>query len=133
MDDPIRTTPAPDLREILAAERTFLAWIRTGLSLMGFGFVVARFGIFLHEVQIARLVPSAPAYGESIWFGTVLISLGVVVNLLSAWNHIHLARQLDRGERIPSRPSMLALFIALFLALVGLAMGIYLVSTRGAA
>ncbi len=126
MDEPAKTKPAPDLREILAAERTFLAWIRTGLALMGFGFVVARFGIFLQEVQIARLVPSAPASGQSRWFGTALITLGVIVNLLAARNHIRLARQLDRGEAIQSRPSALAVFIALFLALVGLAMGVYL-------
>ncbi|QNI34042.1 DUF202 domain-containing protein [Alloacidobacterium dinghuense] len=131
MNDQVKTTPTPDLREILAAERTFLAWIRTGLALMGFGFVVARFGIFLREVQVARLVPSPPAYGESIWFGTALISLGVIVNLLAAWKHIQLAQRLDRGEMVPSRPSKLAVFIALFLALVGIAMGIYLVSSRG--
>jgi len=131
MDEPVK--PAPDLREILAAERTFLAWIRTGLALMGFGFVVARFGIFLQEVQVTQIVPSAQAYGWSLWFGTALITLGVVVNLLSALSHIHLARQLDRGERIPSRPSRLAVFIALFLALVGLAIGIYLISIRASA
>ena len=39
-----------DPRVHFAAERTFLAWIRTGLALMGFGFVVARFGLFLKEV-----------------------------------------------------------------------------------
>jgi putative membrane protein len=131
MDEPIKTKPAPDLREILAAERTFLAWIRTGLALMGFGFVVARFGIFLREVQVAGLVPTAPALGDSIWFGTALIALGVVVNLLSALHHIHLTRMLDRGEIVPSRPSTLAVSIALFLALVGLAMAIYLISIRG--
>ena len=37
--------------DYLAAERTFLAWIRTGLALMGFGFVVARFGLFLRMLQ----------------------------------------------------------------------------------
>jgi uncharacterized membrane protein YidH (DUF202 family) len=39
--------------DYLAAERTFLAWIRTGLALMGFGFVVARFGLFLQALQSA--------------------------------------------------------------------------------
>ncbi len=133
MDEPTKTNPAPDLREILAAERTFLAWIRTGLALMGFGFVVARFGIFLNEVQVARLVPSVPAYGDSLWFGTALIAVGVLVNLLSAWQHIRLAGKLARGEAVFSRPSTLAVSIALFLALIGLAMGIYLVSIRGSA
>jgi putative membrane protein len=46
MDTPIKVKPVADLRDYLAEERTFLAWIRTGISLMGFGFVVARFGIF---------------------------------------------------------------------------------------
>jgi len=36
-----------DPRVFFAAERTLLAWIRTGLTVMGFGFVVARFGLFL--------------------------------------------------------------------------------------
>ena len=46
MDTPIKAEPAADLRDYLAEERTFLAWIRTSIALMGFGFVVARFGLF---------------------------------------------------------------------------------------
>ena len=46
-----------DLRIPLAAERTLLAWLRTGLAMMGFGFVVARFGIFLRELSATRGVP----------------------------------------------------------------------------
>ena len=130
MDEPTKTQPVPDLREVLAAERTFLAWIRTGLALMGFGFVVARFGIFLQEVQVAQLIPSAQAYGLSLWFGTALITLGVIVNVLSAVKHVQLARQLQRGEIASSRPSRLAVSIALFLALVGLAMATYLILIR---
>jgi len=127
MDEPAKPKPQADLREILAAERTLLAWIRTGLALMGFGFVVARFGLFLQEVRIAQLVPTAEAYGLSPWFGTVLIGVGVLVNLLAARQHVRLARQLDRGESIPSRPSALGVSIAIFLALVGLAMASYLI------
>ncbi|HKF26126.1 MAG TPA: DUF202 domain-containing protein [Candidatus Acidoferrum sp.] len=41
--------PKAELRDYLAVERTFLAWIRTGVALMGFGFVVARFGLFLQQ------------------------------------------------------------------------------------
>jgi len=41
------------LSDYLAAERTLLAWIRTGLALMGFGFVVARFGLFLQQLRAA--------------------------------------------------------------------------------
>ena len=53
----------PDLRTYLAAERTFLAWIRTAVACMGFGFVVARFGIFLHELRLVGNASSVRSYG----------------------------------------------------------------------
>jgi len=122
-----------DLRDYLAAERTFLAWIRTGLALMGFGFVVARFGLFLQQLRFIDHASSSPSYGVSLWFGTALIAVGVVVNLSSAWRHVRLVRELDRGEAAWSRSLTQAVATALFLALVGLAMAIYLVSVRSSA
>ena len=119
-----------DLRDYLAAERTFLAWIRTGLALMGFGFVVARFGLFLQQLQIFQRPPQTPSSGLSLWFGTALIAAGVIVNLYSAWRHVQLVRQLDRGEPQGARSLTPAVTAAVFLALVGLAMAIYLVSVR---
>jgi uncharacterized protein (DUF302 family)/uncharacterized membrane protein YidH (DUF202 family) len=133
MDEPLEGKPGADLRDYLAAERTFLAWIRTGLALMGFGFVVARFGLFLQQLRLIDHAPSAPSYGVSLWLGTALIGVGVVVNLSSAWRHVQLVRELDRGEAAGSRSLTQAVATALFLALVGLAMAIYLVSVRGSA
>jgi uncharacterized protein (DUF302 family)/uncharacterized membrane protein YidH (DUF202 family) len=133
MNAPTETTLKPELRDFLAAERTFLAWIRTGLALMGFGFVVARFGLFLQQIQVVEHAPSAQSYGVSLWFGTALIVVGVVVNILSTWHHLRLVRELNRGGPVPSRPSTQAVLIALFLALVGLAMAIYLVSVHSSA
>src|ERR1700683_2398380 len=97
MDAPAESAQKADLRDYLAAERTLLAWIRTGLALMGFGFVVARFGLFLQELQIAEPAPQVQAYGVSLWFGTALIAAGVAVNLFSGWRHLQLIRNLDLG------------------------------------
>jgi uncharacterized protein (DUF302 family)/uncharacterized membrane protein YidH (DUF202 family) len=126
-------THRADPRDYLAAERTFLAWIRTGLALMGFGFVVARFGLFLQQLRFLDQASPAPSYGISLWFGTALIAGGVIVNLSSAWRHMRMIRELDRGELALSRSFAQAVATAVFLALVGLAMAIYLVSVRGSA
>lgn len=133
LDAPTNPKQKAALSDSLAAERTFLAWIRTGLALMGFGFVVARFGLFLERLQLLEHTPVVYSYGLSLWFGTALIALGVIVNILSARHHLQLIRELNRGGPPPSGPSIQAVFIALFLALFGIALAVYLVSTHGPA
>jgi putative membrane protein len=125
------STPAQPPRsfgpsDYLAAERTFLAWIRTGLALMGFGFVVARFGLFLQEIHVVAPNVPAPPHGLSIWFGNALIATGVVMDIFAAWHHVRMVHQLNRGETQFTRPSRGAVALAGFLAVVGIAMVIYL-------
>ena len=126
MPDESKATP----RDFLAVERTFLAWIRTGLALMGLGFVLARFGIFLPEFSLNQ--PSLPPHssGLSLWFGTALIFLGVLVCLLSLVRYRRLLQQLQQSEAMLSRPSTLAMTAALVLAILGVAMAIYLISVK---
>ena len=116
--------------DYLAAERTFLAWIRTGLALMGFGFVVARFGLFLRALEIGAPNLQLRLPGISPWFGTALIVVGIVVNVWSTWSYIRLVRELKRGLSTFARTSSLAIAVAVLLAALGLAMAIYLVSVR---
>ncbi len=133
MDSPAGTGQRASLSDYLVAERTLLAWIRTGLALMGFGFVVARFGLFLQQLQIMQRTPMETSYGLSLWFGTALIAVGVIVNLFAGWQHLRLVRELDHGTASRSHSSTQAVLIAFFLALVGLTMAIYLVSIRSTA
>lgn len=127
MNTPVDKKPAADLRDYLAEERTFLAWIRTGLTLMGFGFVVARFGIFLEVMQLTRDGPAAQPHGLSPWFGTAFIAVGVAVHLFSIRRHLRLVGELNRGQLAVHGPSQMAVLLALFLALVGVAMATYLI------
>jgi uncharacterized protein (DUF302 family) len=126
MAPPPGDEPKPALSDLLAAERTLLAWIRTGLALMGLGFVVARFGLFLQQLQLVRAEIPRASEGLSPLFGTAIIALGVAVNTFAGWQHIQLLRSLRRGEPALGRATSVAAAIAFFLAFVGLAMAVYL-------
>ena len=118
-------TPEQDPRIYFAAERTFLAWLRTALALMGFGFVVARFGLFLREMALTS-TGQMPAAGSSRWFGIGLIVLGITVAAVAFGEHIVTVRRLNRGEPFVGRPTWLGGVLAGLLVAIGLLMTCYL-------
>ncbi|MFO0807185.1 MAG: DUF202 domain-containing protein [Gemmataceae bacterium] len=119
-----------DARVWLAAERTLLAWIRTGLAMMGFGFVVARFGWFLRELTAADPSRPLPPSGLSMVFGTSLVVLGVIVNLSACALHMKFRRSLSQGE--PYRPARwpLEVLVGMVLAVIGVAVVVFLLVPR---
>lgn len=118
--------PAYDPRLYMAAERTFLAWLRTGISLMGFGFVVARFGLFLREMTTAGPAPAAHSPSFSLPAGIVLIAMGVLVTVVSGLRHERYIKALDRGDFRSAFGSRFAYLLGGLLAAIGLVMAIYL-------
>lgn len=118
-----------DANVYLAVERTFLAWIRTGLALMGFGFVVARFGLFLREINVTHAHPQALPGGISVKFGTALVSLGVVLTGAAVVRYMRLLKRLGRGQ-VLERPSHLAVGLGIALATIGAAVTVYLLVTE---
>src|SRR5271169_3771858 len=93
MDKPAEQDP----RVYFAAERTFLAWIRTGLGLMAVGFAVSRFGLFLREFRAGTSHLPAQTTGLSVWSGVMLVALGVIVTLSAVVRHFQLVRELRSG------------------------------------
>jgi putative membrane protein len=89
-----------DPRVLLALERTLLAWTRTALALMGFGFVTARLSIFLREMSAS---PVAATPGGSRWIGLVLVALGGIVQAVALVSHVRSLDRLRRGEDLPIR------------------------------
>jgi putative membrane protein len=115
-----------DVRTYLAAERTLLAWIRTGLAMMGFGFVVARFGLFMRELAAVREVVERPSHSASMWVGTTLVVLGVLVSLAAAAKHWRMVRRMMQHQTIGLQPLSLAIAVAVILGIVGSLMAVYL-------
>ena len=126
MDKPAEQDP----RVYFAAERTFLAWLRTGLGLMGIGFAVSRFGLFLRELGAKSSHVSAQTTGLSLWSGVALVSLGVVVNVSAVLTHLRLVNELKSGTWTAGRISVEAVTLGLLLAAVGIGMAIYLILVR---
>ncbi len=106
-------------------ETTLLLWIRTGIALMGFGFVLARFGLFLEELAARQVDPRQVHI--SLWFGILLIAVGVIVNLLAAWMHLPYLRRFRTGETDLPATWKLALALAVLSAVLGGAMVVFLV------
>jgi putative membrane protein len=123
-------TPERDPRVYFAAERTFLAWIRPGLGLMGVGFAVARFGLFLREIRGSSTLVTTHGTGLSLWSGVGIVFLGVIVLISAVTQHLSLIRELSTGSWQPGRISRNAVVLALFLAIIGIGMAVYLLVLR---
>ena len=119
-----------DPRVGFAAERTLLAWIRTGLAMMGFGFVVARFGLFLRAITAAEHVTSHQTGAFSFWMGTGLIVLGVMVNAAAGLQHLSTIRRLQKGDPWELRPSAMGIAVTSILVIVGVTLIAYLIVTK---
>jgi putative membrane protein len=109
-----------------AAERTLLAWVRTGVAMMGFGFVVARFGVFLR--QLAAIGEHAvPPSIDTTYAGVGLVALGMVVNVVAAVRHRRTLRTLGTHGHVEVGAGS-GIAIAMGAALIGAILAIVLLS-----
>ena len=110
----------------LATERTFLAWVRTSISVIVFGFVVAKFGITLRE--FLRIGGHAAAEGRlSLVIGVAFMAMGIFMALVALYRYRVTLRRLESGEFQPARG--VVVFLGLITALFGAILAIYLILT----
>ncbi|MEW6312858.1 MAG: DUF202 domain-containing protein [Pseudomonadota bacterium] len=115
-----------DPRVFFAAERTLLAWNRTGLTLMAFGFMIERFGLFVHMLMPMPM-PNGGAMLErdaSFWVGIAFILLGALAESYSIVQYRRVIRtlkpiEIPDGYRINAGVYANAGVAALGLALLG--------------
>jgi putative membrane protein len=114
----------PDLaRNHLANERTFLAWVRTGIGVVVFGFAIGRFGIALRE--FFQLQGHATrTTGLSVWFGMASIALGVLLVLAGLMRYHNTRRQIEEDQFKPA--GALVNVVGVLTALVSIGLAVYL-------
>jgi putative membrane protein len=123
--------PEETLRLHQANERTLLAWVRTGIALMAFGFAIARFGVFLRQVAGLGATPPPHAGGiGSGWVGAALVALGMLANLLATLRFASIRRAIERGS-VGAPNAALVYVLGLTVTLIGLAMTILLARAVG--
>ena len=116
-----------DPRVLFAAERTLLAWQRTAIALMGFGFVVERFGLFLRLVTNQPL--SIAQRGASLWLGVALLLLGALMGVASAIQFRQVVRGLGEKEIPRGYWVNMGVVLNFILAGIALVLAIYFVAT----
>lgn len=117
-----------DPRVFFAAERTLLAWVRSGIAVMALGFVVAKFGLFLSLLSASNPANNVlhPSNGFSNIFGITLVVIGVVITLGAQINH-HLYVKTLLPEDMPRLAiPWLASLLTVSIGLVGLLLASYL-------
>lgn len=92
-------------REHQANERTFLAWLRTAIAFIGFGLAIARFGLFLRELQASVTGQNviSPSVANSPGLGVALVMLGLVLIALATWRYNQVFWQIEQADYRPSR------------------------------
>lgn len=114
-------------RDHLANERTFLAWIRTSIGLMAFGFVIEKFSLFVKEVSLlfSQDKLQLPAQQSSSIFGIILVGIGAFIGVFSYLRFIKINKQIEQGAQY--LPNKMVIALTLLIIVIGVFLSMYLI------
>jgi putative membrane protein len=118
---PPKNTDPNRQRDHQANEHTFLAWLRTSLALIAFGFAIARFGLFTRQIQYSlghQFLAVHPLFNSNT-FGIGLVCAGILSMLLATWHFNQVFQQIERQDYRPKR------FLIWFMTGLVLTLGIF--------
>ena len=115
----------------LANERTFLAWMRTSIGIMAFGFVVVKFSLFVKRISLlfGKTEIDSPTHGLSAIVGIVLVLVGTITIIFSYIRYRQSEKQISEGAYVHS--TLLITIISVFILIVSVLLIIYLVTSAG--
>jgi uncharacterized membrane protein YidH (DUF202 family) len=125
----------PRLREHMANERTYLAWVRTSIGIMAFGFVVEKFSLFLKQItaflkneHIPQSAYTSPLFqGYSSIFGILLVVFGALICLFAFIKYKKIEKQIKAVTYYPN--TLLDSTLTLCVFLIAIVLAIYLISS----
>jgi len=114
-----------------ANERTFLAWVRTSIAVMAFGFLIERFDLFIRfaapQLAEQKLAPHGQAFANAA--GLAFIAIGVAMIVIAGFRFVKTAKDIDSEQDVPSPGQRFDLALAVLLGLLGVSLFLYLSRT----
>ena len=103
------------INEHMSNERTFLSWVRTGIGIMVFGFVIVKFSLFVNQLPATFFhEANIPKNGFTIFLGIALVLTGALTILLSYWKYKQTHKLLQKGEYLYSTLLLTLLTVIIF-------------------
>lgn len=116
-----------DPRVFFAAERTLLAWLRTGITIIALGFVVSRFGLFVRLLAAQSQAPSPTAQSSlSTGLGVAFVIVGTLAIVASTIQHRHFVSTLPQSDLPPAYSRAFAIALSGLVAALGAVLAAYL-------
>ena len=119
-----------DPRVFFAAERTLLAWLRTGLTVMVVGFVVARFGLFMRLLALQSAPDNQAETGLAALLGVMFVLVGAVAILAATVQHRRFLTTLPLSDLPASYSRTLAVALSVMIGILGILLAAYLAVSR---
>jgi putative membrane protein len=111
-----------------ANERTFLAWVRTAIAVMAFGFLIERFDLFIKfatpQVAQQQLAPHGQAFANVA--GLAFIAIGVAMVVIAGFRFARTAKSIESEQEVPSPGERFDIALAVLIGLLGISLFLYL-------